>query len=40
MLKTIAIALLIGVLATLFYASTRPDSFRIEHSTTVNAAPE
>ena len=40
MLKTIALALLVAVVATLIYASTRPDSFRIERATTINAAPE
>lgn len=40
MRKTIALALLAVILATLAYAATRPDSFRVERSITVQAPPE
>jgi uncharacterized protein YndB with AHSA1/START domain len=37
MLKTIAFSLAVMVVALLAYASTRPDSFRVERSTTIKA---
>lgn len=40
MLKTIAIVLVVLVVALLLYAATRPDSFRVERSTTIKAPPE
>jgi uncharacterized protein YndB with AHSA1/START domain len=40
MIKTIAIALALLISAVLIYAATKPDSFRIERSTTIKAPPE
>lgn len=40
MLKTIAIIIAILIAAILGFAATRPDSFRIERSTSINAPPE
>lgn len=40
MLKTIAIILALLIAAVLIYAATKPDSFRIERSTTIKASPE
>ena len=40
MIKIIAILFAILVAAILVYAATRPDSFRIERSATIKAAPE
>ena len=40
MLKFIALALLAAILALLGFAATRPDTFRIERSTTIRATPE
>lgn len=40
MLKTILIVLVLIVGVVLIYASTRPDNFRVERSTTIQAAPE
>lgn len=40
MLKMIAAALGILVVAVLVYAATRPDSFRVERSASIKAAPE
>ncbi len=40
MLKTIAIILALLIAAVLIYATTKPDSFRIERSTTIKASPE
>ncbi len=40
MLKTIAIAVVVLIGALLIYASTRPDKFRIERSTVIQATPE
>ena len=40
MLKTILIVLAVAILALLAYAATRPDSFRVERSTTIKAPPE
>jgi hypothetical protein len=40
MIKTIAIVLALLIAVTLIYAATKPDSFRIERSTTIKAAPE
>lgn len=40
MFKTIAIVLVVIVAALLLYAATRPDSFRVERSTTIKAAPD
>ena len=39
-LKIVGAVLLVAVAATLIYASTRPDSFRVERSTAMNAPPE
>ncbi len=40
MLKTIAIIIVVLVAAILGYAATRPDSFRVERTTTIKAPPE
>ncbi len=40
MIKTIAIALVLLIAAVLIYAATKPDTFRVERSTTVKAPPE
>lgn len=40
MLKTTAIVLALLIAALLLYAASRPDTFRIERSTTINAPPE
>ncbi len=40
MFKKIIIALVVLVAAVLAYAATRPDSFRLERSTSINAPPE
>ena len=40
MLKTIAIIVALLIAAVLIYAATKPDSFRIERSTTIKAPPE
>ena len=40
MLKTIAIIIALLIAAILIYAATKPDSFRIERSTTIKAPPE
>ena len=40
MIKTITILFAILIAAVLIYAATRPDSFRIERSATIKAAPE
>jgi uncharacterized protein YndB with AHSA1/START domain len=40
MIKTIAIVLVLLIAALLIYAATKPDSFRIERSTTINAPPQ
>ena len=40
MLKSIAIAVVVLVMAVLVFAATRPDDFRVQRSTVVNAAPE
>ncbi|MGE5753580.1 MAG: SRPBCC family protein [Deltaproteobacteria bacterium] len=40
MLKKIAIGVVVLVVALLGYAATRPDSFRVERSTSINAPPE
>ena len=40
MLKTIALILVVLVAAALLYAATRPDSFRVERSSTIKAPPE
>jgi Polyketide cyclase / dehydrase and lipid transport len=37
MIKTIAIIVVMLIIAALIYAATRPDSFRIERSVTINA---
>ncbi|MFN4016393.1 MAG: SRPBCC family protein [Reyranella sp.] len=39
-LKIVAAVLLVAVAAILLYASTKPDSFRVERSTAMNAPPE
>lgn len=40
MLKIIAIAILVIVVAILIYATTKPDTFRVERTTTIKAPPE
>jgi len=40
MLKTIALAIAVVVVGILLYATTRPDTFQIERSTTIQAPPE
>ncbi|MCC2675068.1 MAG: hypothetical protein K0R58_2015 [Ramlibacter sp.] len=40
MLKTIAIVLAVGVVAVLAYAATRPDTFSVARTATVQAPPE
>ena len=40
MIKTIALVVVLAVLALLGYAATRPDSFRIERSVRIQAPPE
>ena len=40
MLTTIGITLVVLVAALLVYAATRPDTFRLQRSTTINAPPE
>jgi hypothetical protein len=40
MLKTFAIVLAVGIVAVLAYAATRPDTFRVARSATVQAPPE
>lgn len=40
MIKTILIVLVLVIAALLIYAATKPDSFRIERSTTIKAPPE
>lgn len=40
MLKTIALILVVLIAAVLLYAATRPDSFRVERSSTIKAPPE
>jgi Polyketide cyclase / dehydrase and lipid transport len=40
MLKTIVIVVVVLLLAVLAYAATRPDTFRVQRSTTIKAAPE
>ena len=40
MIKTIAIVLVLLIAALLIYAATKPDSFRIERTTTIKAPPE
>jgi hypothetical protein len=40
MLKTVAIAFVLVVVAILVFAATRPDTFRIERATRINAPPE
>lgn len=40
MIKKLAIALAVIVLAILAYAATKPDTFRVERSTTIKAPPE
>ena len=40
MLKIIAIAILVAVVAILIYATTKPDTFRVERTSTIQAAPE
>ena len=39
-LKIVGSVLLVAVAAILIYASTKPDSFRVERSATMNAPPE
>ena len=39
MLKIIGIVVLLLIIGLLFYAATKPDSFRIERSTTIKASP-
>lgn len=40
MLKFIALALLAAILAVLGFAAARPDTFRVERSTTIRASPD
>jgi uncharacterized protein YndB with AHSA1/START domain len=40
MLKTIAIAIAVAVLATLIYAATKPDVFHVERTINIKAPPE
>lgn len=40
MIKIVAIVLLVAILAVLGVAATRPDSFRVERSTTIAAPPD
>src|SRR5450631_1877413 len=40
MFKKIAIAIVVLIAALLVFAATRPDTFRIERSTSINAPPE
>lgn len=40
MLKAITLFLAVLIAATLLYAATRPDTFRIERSTSIHASPE
>jgi uncharacterized protein YndB with AHSA1/START domain len=40
MIKTIAIAIVLLIAAVLIYAATKPDTFRVERSTTIKAPPE
>lgn len=40
LLKIVGAVLVAAVVAILIYAATRPDSFRVERSTTMNAPPE
>ena len=40
MFKTIAIAIVLAIAALLIFASTRPDSFRVERSVSIKAPPE
>ena len=40
MLKLIFIFVLLAIVALLIYAATKPDSFRIERSTSIKAPPE
>lgn len=40
MFKIIAIAVLVVLVAILIFATTKPDNFRVERSTTIKAAPE
>ncbi len=40
MLKTIALAIVAALAVLLIYAATRPDSFRVERSTLIQAPPE
>ena len=40
MLKKILIALVVVLVAILIFATTKPDNFQVERSTTINASPE
>jgi hypothetical protein len=40
MLKTIAIVVVVAVAAVLIYAATRPDTFRVERTASIQAPPE
>ena len=40
MLKTIAIVVVVAIVAILVYAATRPDDFRVQRSTSIKAPPE
>ncbi len=40
MLKTIAVVVIVAVLALLAFAATRPDTFRVERQTTIKAPPD
>lgn len=40
MFKTILIVVVVLLAALLIYAATKPDTFRVQRSTSINAAPE
>jgi hypothetical protein len=40
MLKTIAIIIVVAILALLAFAATRPDAFRVQRQTSITAAPD
>ena len=40
MLKTVAIVIVISIAALLIFAATRPDTFRVQRTTTIKAPPE
>jgi len=40
MLKTIAIVVVVSIAAILIYAATKPDSFRVQRTTTIQSPPD